>query len=482
MIPSQTSTDVERALAFLGQLVLPSGRTLGSSFETDPWLVDSVLAPALARDGEARPLHRRLWWEDVKGAGKTSLLGALGFTECALEPGLQCYIVAGDAEQAGLVLEALSGLLAHSPSLRRAVRQTSARFTLSNGSFLKVMSADSETFHGVGTGRRQLYLLDELTNWPDTPRHESLYHAVMSSLAKTPSAAIRIAANPGVAGSWQAEAKEKLAAAGACMYDAPPGRLPSWVSREDVEALRLVLPEPLWARYYGGRWVSEVTGQAISTEAWDACHAELPPLDARTPLVVGIDAGVTHDCFAIVVVAKYLPPRGEPAYVHSELISLQLPPRASEAEVWVRAVGVWEPQGVPLDFGEPRRWLAEFVREHRVVCIAYDPYQLHSWATDFGRDHGVWMAEFSQQGARAQADADLVALVRAGRLRHDGDEVLRSHALGAAFRVSTDGRARFVKAHGSKKIDALVALSMASAQGMYLNLPIIRERAGLDQV
>src|SRR3989304_2787389 len=127
-----TDTRRGRALAFMGGLGLPGGRTLGQSFATDPW-------PA----------------------------------------GPQGYVVAGDAERAGLVLEALRGLISFSPSLRRAVRQTQPLFTLGNGSFLKVMSADAATFHGLGTGRRQLYLLDELTNWPNTAGHEALYHAVL---------------------------------------------------------------------------------------------------------------------------------------------------------------------------------------------------------------------------------------------------------------------------------------------------------------
>ena len=55
---------------------------------------------------------------------------------------------------------------------------------------------------------------------------------------------------------------------------------------------------PIYARYYGNQWIAEA-GQAIGQEEWDRCRGEIPPLDARTPLVVALDAGISSDTFAI---------------------------------------------------------------------------------------------------------------------------------------------------------------------------------------
>ena len=82
------------------------------------------------------------------------------------------------------------------------------------------------------------------------------------------------------------------------------------------------------------------------------------------------------------------------------------------------------------------------------------------------------MEAFDQGPRRAQGDSDLLQLIGGRRLKHNGDPLLREHALNAAFRISPreDTRGRFTKAHPNKRIDGLVALSMAAAQAMHLLL------------
>lgn len=235
---------------------------------------------------------------------------------------------------------------------------------------------------------------------------------------------------------------------------------------------------PLWERFYLNRWVSGVEGQPIGSEDWDSCRGEIPPLDSTTPVVVGVDAATSHDSFAITAVSRG--PRSGPAPA-SELVpytqhgfSLLVPAKVATPEVWVRAVKVWDPPGGggKIDFGLPYHWLSDFVREHNVQCIVYDVWQLHDWAENFRREHRVWMEEFEQGPRRSQSDTDLIQLVRARRLRHDGDAELRSHVLNASLKlqVAEDSRARFIKSHPAKKIDALIGLSMSASQLLYLNL------------
>jgi len=299
-----------------------------------------------------------------------------------------------------------------------------------------------------------------------------------------------------VIGSWQQEAREQLQAAGAYTYITREGWLPSWVNRVDVEALKATLPLPLWERYFLNRWTN-LTSTALTEAEFDACRADLPPLTSAEPVVIGIDAGVRHDCFAIVVVSRgqpapadnlpehYRSPTDGPRthrFVDYNLTARGLPFGLSLYEqpegdteppiVWVREVKVWEPQGTPLDFSQPYKWLSEFVRSHNVECVVFDPYQLHSWAQNFRLEHGVWMSEFAQGPLRSQADVSLLQLVRAGRLKHDGDPALRQHMLNAALKIGVgeDSKGRLVKSAPSKKIDAAVALSMAAHQVLRLVL------------
>jgi len=67
------------------------------------------------------------------------------------------------------------------------------------------------------------------------------------------------------------------------------------------------------------------------------------------------------------------------------------------------------------------------------------------------------------------ADSDLLALIRSGRVAHDGDPAQREHIANTAWKVAVaeDSRGRLVK-KGSGKIDSAIALSMSAARCLYL--------------
>ena len=459
-----------QSLSFIGELRLPSGERLADSWVSDPWIRDSICIPLLAKAPDGKPLHRFSWVELPKGSGKTSTAAALALVEAAMEPATFVYCVAVDADQASILLDALSGLIASYPRLKAQIVQRQRLFTLSNGSRIQVMASDVPSFHGLGARAKKLiFILEEVCQWATS----ELYFAAISSLAKHPNSALWVLTNAGLIDSWQEGARAQLAAKGAHMHVSPEGWLPNWISEEDIEALRGTLPEPLFLRYFRNVWCPSVAGSAISEEEWDACAAKIPPLDPRTRLVCSIDAGVSSDSFAITAVSR------DDGQVEREVVtneavgfSIFLPRRADAAKVLVRAVKIWVPEGGPLDFAAPYAWLSGFVRSHRVACIVFDPYQLHDFATRFQQEHGVWCEPFDQGARRAQADVDLLTLIRSRRLLHDGSDELRTHALNAALKMSIqeDTRARFVKSHSSKKIDGLVSLSMAAAQVLYLNI------------
>src|SRR5439155_4408312 len=293
----------DRALEFIGQLILPSGACMSDTFGSDPWQVTEVIGPALAKRADGLPANRYVVDVEPKGSGKSTRGAAMLVTECVLEPATRCFVVAVDAEQAAITLEALAGLISRFPRLRSTIRQRQNLFTFTNGSFIKVMASHEPSFHGVGaTARRLRFLLEELCQWP-TP---ALYWAAQSSMAKVPDSALWVLTNAGISGTWQETALEQLKAVGAHMFIAPPGWLPSWVNRADVEALRETLPEPIWRRYFNNEWVAEV-GAAIDPADWDACQGVIPPLDAVTPVIVGLDAAISGDSFAAIAVSRALP-------------------------------------------------------------------------------------------------------------------------------------------------------------------------------
>ena len=292
--------------------------------------------------------------------------------------------------------------------------------------------------------------------------------------------------NAGVGGTWQADARETVAANG-YLY-APQGIVASWITEADVAAARAVLPELLFRRYYGNEWVAE-TGQAIEAADWDACAGAIPPLDASTPVIVGLDAAISGDSFAAIAVSRALPaPTDLPEHHRSETdgqrayrrvglpfgLSLYEAPESDTEppSVWVRAVKIWRPERGNIDFSQPYRWLSALAAAHNIAAVCFDPWQLHDFCTRWRQEHGIFCKPFDQGPRRSQADTDLLQLIRARRFRHDGDPQLREHALNAAIKITPreDTRGRLVKAHPSKKVDGLIATSMAAAECLRLNV------------
>jgi len=440
--------DADAALDFLREhMSLPDGRRLRETMPDDPWIEADVLRPILAVNGDGLPLHPLVYVELARGHWKTGGVAAVAMVEALRADGTEVYAIASDFDQAALLVEAMRGQARRNPLLARLFHQTKYEFSVpSTGSRIRIMSSDAPSFFGIGVDARRLRIVcDELGQW----QGRELFDAAITTLPKARDAQLVIISNAGVKGTWQEEVRMGAAASGYHLFSAP-GVIASWIRPEDLERVKATVPPPVFARFYENKWVEEVGG-FIEMEAWDACQATVPPLDAHTPVVIGVDAAVSGDCFACVAVSR--------------------DPDRPRDGVMVRDVRIWKPDGGLIDFDEPRAYLAEFCRAHRVVQVAYDPFQLHDFMTQFQRANTVWCEPFQQGPQRAKADSDLFQLIRAGRLVHDGEPSLREHAAACGFKVAAqeDTRARLVK-RGKAKIDAAVALSMAASACLYLLL------------
>jgi phage terminase large subunit-like protein len=132
-------------------------------------------------------------------------------------------------------------------------------------------------------------------------------------------------------------------------------------------------------------------------------------------------------------------------------------------------VHTWVPNGRILNFDEIETQIHKIIDAYNVIEIAYDPYQLHQMSQRLGRR--VWTNEFKQTSARAIADKNLRDLILGRRLVHDGDQTLRLHIQNAKAQFDSGGdKLRIVKGNPKDKIDACVALSMASMRCIELNL------------
>lgn len=185
----------------------------------------------------------------------------------------------------------------------------------------------------------------------------------------------------------------------------------------------------------------------VTDEQWQACYsAEVRPLGPGedVELILGADASTTHDYTALIGVEH------------------------KEAGADVRLVKVWKPKTIAgMRFGKPSIDLeltigAEVLqlhKERRVKAIVYDPWQLATVARQWEKA-GIKCIELPQTGQRVEADTALYNGIISGRVRHfkntELDEAIRN-----AIIIETPRGIRIAKEKASRKIDALVALSMA---------------------
>lgn len=187
---------------------------------------------------------------------------------------------------------------------------------------------------------------------------------------------------------------------------------------------------------------------------WDRLKEPLPELGKREPLVIALDAGAKRDHFGFIGGTRH-PTRHD--------------------DVAVRIVEEWIPKGKGgLDFSTgPLLRLRELKKSgYYIVCVTFDPWQLHQPMKDVERELGLYVKEFNQGEARAIADSDLLTAINAGNISHDGNATLRKHLQNARRKPDStnSGRIRLVKKSLGEKIDLSVCLSMMRSICKFLNL------------
>jgi len=231
-----------------------------------------------------------------------------------------------------------------------------------------------------------------------------------------------------------------------------PWQTPAYYAQEAI------LHKPVeFDRIHRNMWADPVT-KAVPIEWWDDCLGEVPPLDADTKIVVAVDASVSGDCTACVAVSR------DPD---------------EKSKVMVRAVRIWTPpQGGKMDLEETVwKTLFEWKYKYNVKEVTYDSYQLHNMMTRLRKKKAFKLHDFSQAGERSRADKQLLDLIAARRIVHDGNDELRDHVNNAQTKTAAE-KFRFMKPSNAsnqfgttkKPIDALVATSMAADRCLFLRL------------
>ena len=182
----------------------------------------------------------------------------------------------------------------------------------------------------------------------------------------------------------------------------------------------------------------------------------MPPLRNNQPVIVVADAGVSNDCFGLLMISRH------------------------DQSVAVRYSRKWQPRkghkleyvnlDDPDDTNYPEGEIRRLNREYNVVEFTYDPYQLHDMANRIRREVGINAVAFNQGQDRALADKQLYDSIRERRIMYNQEQDLSEHVKNANQKSESDKTLRLVKRTDALKIDLAVCLSMGAHRAMKLNI------------
>jgi phage terminase large subunit-like protein len=411
-----------------------------------PWTLSSHQRRVLAR--MFRRAFRLRVWSEPKKSGKTFIAALLVLWWAFTHAHTEIILAANDAEQSqGRVFKTVADLLKANPALGASATILSAEIRLSNGTPIMAIAGD---YKGAAGSRHSLYMIDEpagimeeravrlveeLTPPPSEPDAWGLITGTAGWIGE--SKMWEALYQRGLAGERVDDDLELYEADDLVMFWSHTPRQP-WQTAEYYVAQRRSLRPATFSRLHENMWVSSESS-AIDAALWDSNvyeqHAAMLPSQEML-LIGGLDAAPKSDTSACVWVAR-----------DDDLVVL----------VQHR---IWSPKGQPLDFAVIDEYVRWMHAHFRIAKLVMDPYQLHSLLTRWQQD-GIPAEEFPQTSANlTRATETLLDLLRSRRLAVYPDAEMRQQALNAVLIESPRG-VRLAKTTHAKKIDSLVALSMA---------------------
>lgn len=218
----------------------------------------------------------------------------------------------------------------------------------------------------------------------------------------------------------------------------------TWQTEEYYMQEASTLTPSEFNRLHRNQW-SETTEAFIPIDWWKGCKVDSLPAQERKGVVIGVDAAVENDCFAVVVVSR-----------------MSMKVQVRECKIW------YPPKNGQINLADVEAELLRLFKQYAVVEVAYDPYQMASMAQRL-RGNVFWKP-FLQGAPRLVADKRLYDMIRDRQVEHlDEFPELTQHIINADRKPEED-KLRIIKRTQAGKIDAVVALSMATDRVMTYNL------------
>jgi len=224
-------------------------------------------------------------------------------------------------------------------------------------------------------------------------------------------------------------------------HTANPNLAEGLLDIEDMELACGLSGEVEFRRYRLGQWVRSDGESWLPKGAWQACESDLE-IDSALPVFVGIDMALRRDSIAVVWCQV-----------------------GASGRVVARSK-IWFPDGELYDVAGVENFLRELHQTFTCQEFAYDPAFFQRSAEALA-DDGLPMVEFPQSMSRmVPACGNLYELIVSGRLAHNGDPTFTDQVLSATQR-QTDRGWRLSKGKSKRKIDASIALTMATDRATF---------------
>lgn len=408
-----------------------------------------------------RLLLRLLLWGEMKKSGKTFLAACLGLWWAYTNADTEVIVAANDLEQAqGRVFRTMTALIKRNPELGASAKPWASQIEVSNGTVITAIAAD---YRGAAGSRHSLVIFDELWGF-STEAAERLFEELTPPPTE-PDAWILVVSyagwlsestlleglyKQGLAGERLDDDLEVTRSDDLVMFWSHTPRQP-WQTAAYYASQRKTLRPATYLRIHENRWVTSET-TFITPEVWDPCvdagwHPLLPTRDVR--LFVGVDAAIKHDQAAVVAVAYV----GDRVAVALHRVWKPTPTEPIDLEVTIEA------------------YLRELHAAYAIEKILVDPFQMHRSIVTLKKAM-LRIEELPQTTQNTTAMGQALWDLLSGRnLRVYPSAELREQALNT---IAVEARRgwRIAKERGSRKIDAIVALAMASYAAISHGRPV----------
>lgn len=488
------------------------GGLIGQPFILEPW-EQAIVANLFGwkrtdRQGREVRRYRECLIFVGRKNGKTPLASAIALYVffCDNEPGAQCFIAAGEREQAGMLFRHCRRMVEQEPRLNKRCRiyggnsamgQSKSLVREEDGSFLRVISADARTLHG---GNTHLAIIDELHAQPNRELVD-VFRTSMSSQNRSQPLLIYITTADFARESICNEIHER-----ACkvrdgiqpdreflpvIYEA--SRDSDWTDPEVWKLAnpnlgvsksldymerecRLAQENPAEENKFKRLDLNISTEQdcrVIPMDQWDACGQGAEPKAWRAQMLealrgqqctAGLDIGSVSDLTAFVLLFgndedgfDVLP------FFWGPEINAEKRERKDRVPylAWGQHGFITLTDGNETDYQKVRRDINELADQYGITTIAADRvFQGAQICQDLIRD-GMNVVAFGQGYiSMAAPTRRFLELVHAGKLRHGNNPVLKWMAGNAAS--ESDGEIlKFSKKKSHEKIDGIIAGTMA---------------------